>query len=119
MVMLLLAGVHSTKAAVPAVPVAATVAQGVPIVKDGVDLAAKAADIPIRAVEILDIPRGLIECVFWPLPGVSFVSGLEHIGTGILAPFRLVESVVTLPYDAVKAVGHAMEPVTGAGVIGK
>jgi hypothetical protein len=113
----LLVGLETAWAAVPPVPAAATMAQAAPVVKEGVGLAEKAAEIPIHAAEILDLPRGVIECVFWPLPGVSFVSGLEHIGTGILAPFRLVTAVVTLPYDTVQAVGHAAEPVTG--MVGK
>ena len=110
---LLLAGPDTTWAAVPPLPAAASVAQAAPVLKEGVDLAGHAAEIPIRAAEILNLPRGVVECVFWPLPGVSFRSGLAHLGTGLLAPFRLVEAVVTLPYDTVQAVGHVTEPVTG------
>ena len=111
---LLLAGLGTTAwAVVPPAPAAAAAAQAVPAIKDGVGLATKAAEVPIRAAEIFDIPRGILECVFWPLPGVSFVSGLEHLGTGILAPFRLVKAVVTLPYDTVQAVGHVTDPVRG------
>jgi hypothetical protein len=90
------------------------VAGAIPVAKETVGLAAKVAEIPIRAVEILDLPRGLLECVFSPLPGVSFSSGLGHLGTGLLAPFRLVEAVVTLPYEAVTTVTRVAEPLQGA-----
>jgi hypothetical protein len=38
------------------------------------------------------------------LPGVGFMSGLSHIGTGILAPFRLLGDVLTFPAKVVETV---------------
>ena len=100
--------------AVPPAPAVATVAQGVPVVQEGVSFVKEAAAIPVSAAQILYLPLGLMECVFSPLPNVSFGSGLDHIGTGIVAPFKLVQSVVTLPYDAVKAVGSSCDKVVPA-----
>jgi hypothetical protein len=94
------------RAVAPAVT-AATAAQALPVVKE-------VAAIPIAAGEILCLPWGVVECVFSPLPNVSFRSGLGHIGTGIVAPFKLVEAVVSLPYHAVVAVGNACDKVVPA-----
>jgi hypothetical protein len=97
--------------AVAPVVTAAAAAQAVPVVKEGASFVKEVAAIPISAGEILCLPWGVVECVFSPLPNVSFRSGLGHIGTGIVAPFKLVEAVVSLPYHAVVAVGNACDKV--------
>lgn len=101
------------RAVAPAVT-AATAAQALPVVKEGASFVKEVAAIPIAAGEILCLPWGVVECVFSPLPNVSFRSGLGHIGTGIVAPFKLVEAVVSLPYHAVVAVGNACDKVVPA-----
>ncbi len=69
--------------------------------------------IPLAVADVLKLPMGVAECVLAPLPGVEFMSGLRHIGTGIIAPFRLCIAVLSLPADAVNAVSGAGKVVTG------
>jgi hypothetical protein len=59
---------------------------------------------PLQAVRVLYLPLGVVECVGAPLPGVGFMSGLRHIGTGILAPFRLLGDALTFPAKVVETV---------------
>jgi len=102
-------------AAVPAAPAApAATAASIPVLQETVGLAEKAAAIPVTAAEILCLPWGLLECLLCPLPNVSFSDGLEHIGTGVVAPFKLVKEVVSLPYEAVTTAGHAADKVVPA-----
>ena len=110
---LLLCLTEATQAVAP-VATAATAAQAVPVVKEGASFLKEVAAIPIAAGEILCLPWGVVECVFSPLPNVSFRSGLGHIGTGIVAPFKLVTAVVALPYHAVVAIGNACDKVVPA-----
>lgn len=95
--------------------IVAAAAQAAPVVKESIGFLQHVAQVPIYAGEILCLPWGMTECVGSPLPGVSFISGLRHIGTGVLAPFKLVAAVVTLPYDAVTAVGRTAEAVVPGG----
>ena len=97
---------EANPAAAAAVPPAAAMATkgSIPGVGETMTFVQEVAAVPKHAGEILYLPLGVVECVFCPLPEVEFKSGLGHIGTGLLAPFRLVEAVVTLPYDAVTAV---------------
>lgn len=108
----LLVFVACVSAASPALPVAAGLQEAVPVVRDGVSLLKEIAKVPMDVGEVLLLPMGVVECVVSPLPGVSFMSGLRHVGTGLLAPFCLVRDVLTLPYDAAVAVdrlcGHVV-----------
>jgi hypothetical protein len=101
-------------AAQPAVGAVPSPKVNVPVIPQAVTLAQEVAEVPQSAAEILYLPMGVVECVLFPLPGLEFRSGLDHIGTGILAPFRLVEAVVTLPYDAVKAATDTVNSVPKA-----
>ncbi|MFA4943948.1 MAG: hypothetical protein WC789_04525 [Lentisphaeria bacterium] len=94
----------------------ATAAQALPVVKDGVGLAQEIGKVPRDVGEVLLLPMGVVECVAAPLPGVAFLSGLKHLGTGLVAPFKLARDVLTLPYDAATAVGRVAglaAPVAG------
>lgn len=88
-----------------------------PAVSKTLDLAHGIADVPREAVQILCLPWGVVECVFSPLPEVSFMSGLRHMGRGLLAPFRFAEAVVMVPVKAIAAVdaisGVALQPAAG------
>lgn len=103
----------SALAAAPAAAVAAA-SEAVPVVKEGAGFLEDVAAVPMAAGQILYLPMGMLECVFFPLPGVSFGSGLEHIGTGIIAPFKFVLAVVSLPYHAVVAVDNTCDRVVPA-----
>jgi len=94
---------------------AAAVAQAAPLarpaLKKTVALARGIVAIPQQAANLLCLPWGVVECVCSPLPGVEFMPGLRHIGQGLLAPFRFVDAVVSLPVkvvDAVEAVATAL-----------
>jgi hypothetical protein len=78
-------------------------AEAPPVAREALTFAQEVTDVPRTAVNVLRLPLGLVECVFSPLPEVEFMSGLRHIGQGIVAPFKFVEAVVSLPFDAVKA----------------
>ena len=91
-----------------AVAVAATAA---PAVSTAGRLLHDVAEIPLAAADIVKLPMGVVECALAPLPGVEFKSGLSHVGTGILGPFRLAVAVLTLPVDVANAttgVGNAV-----------
>lgn len=112
-------GEFEADAAAVAAPAALTAAaEAAPVVKESVGLLTEVAEIPKDTAEILCLPWGVTECVFSPLPGVSFMSGLRHVGTGIVAPFKLVGDVLTLPYDAATAVSRSagsVAPLKAAG----
>jgi len=107
---LLLAAVLAVSAgAIAADP--ATVSAGVyalqtarPAVSKTDGLVRALASLPVEAARVLYLPLGVIECIGAPLPGVGFMSGARHVGTGILAPFRLVGAVLTLPVTAAETV---------------
>lgn len=107
-------------AAVEPTIVAPAVAAALPAVQETLSFAQEVAAVPVTAITILCLPLGLVECVLSPLPGIEFMSGCRHMGQGILAPFRFVEAVVTLPYDAIKAttgVVNAVPQAAGLGAI--
>jgi hypothetical protein len=107
---LLLAVGLATTTAVAAVDPAtvAVVAKALPTAQPAlshtVGLGRAVIDLPLQAIQILYLPLGVVECVGAPLPGVGFMSGLRHIGTGILAPFRLLGDVLTFPVKVVETV---------------
>jgi hypothetical protein len=107
---LLLAVGLATTSAVAAVDPAtvAVVAQALPTAQPAlshtVGLGRAVIDMPLQAIQVLYLPLGVVECVGAPLPGVGFMSGLSHIGTGILAPFRLLGDVLTFPAKVVETV---------------
>ncbi|MBM4163133.1 MAG: hypothetical protein FJ222_01625 [Lentisphaerae bacterium] len=75
-----------------------------PALSHVVGLGRAVVDLPVHAVRVLYLPLGVVECVGAPLPGVSFMSGLSHIGSGVLAPFRLLGNVITFPAKVVETV---------------
>ena len=79
------------------VSTAAAATAAAPAVTATGQLVGNLAEIPLATADIVKLPMGVVECVFAPLPGVEFMSGLRHIGTGLLGPFRLVIGVLTLP----------------------
>jgi len=110
---LLAAGLAAATAAASAVAAAdpatvAAVARALPEAQSAlshtVGLGRAVVDMPLQAVRVLYLPLGVVECVGAPLPGVSFMSGLRHIGTGILAPFRLLGDALTFPSKVVETV---------------
>ena len=107
---LLLAVGLATTTAVAAVDPATivAVAQALPTAQPAlsqtVGLGRAVIDMPLQAIQVLYLPLGVVECVGAPLPGVGFMSGLRHIGTGILAPFRLLGDVLTFPAKVVETV---------------
>ena len=111
-------GIAPARAAGPVVDpaTAAIVTQASPAVGGGVALVNDVVDIPKHTAEILLLPMGLIECVGSPLPGLEFMSGASHIGTGIVAPFKLVYSVLCLPADTVK-LATGVSQVAAPGVV--
>ena len=114
---LLLAVGLATTSAVAAVDPAtvAVVAQALPTAQPAlshtVGLGRAVIDMPLQAIQILYLPLGVVECVGAPLPGVGFMSGLRHIGTGILAPFRLLGDVLTFPAKVVDTVEAVTIPM--------
>ena len=95
-------------AAVVAAPAAVAASQALPAVTG---LARDVAAIPLAVADVMRLPLGVTEMVFAPLPGVSFMSGLKNFGVGILAPFKLVGAVLSLPYDLVNTVGGSKMPL--------
>lgn len=102
--LLLLAGQTATAVAVPP-EVAIAAAQAAPGTSGALAVAKDVFAVPKAAAEILLLPMGVLESVFCPLPGIEFMSGMRHIGSGILAPFKLVTSVLCLPYNVVTDLG--------------
>jgi len=80
--------VAAAAAAAPAVPAAAQVAKDV-------------VAIPISALNIARLPLGAAEVVLSPLPGLTMASGFGNMGRGLVAPFKLIGSVLDLPFSAV------------------
>ena len=70
-----------------------------PVITPAGKLVNDIAAIPLAVADIVKLPMGVVECVFAPLPAVEFMSGLRHIGTGLLGPFRLTIAVLSLPSD--------------------
>jgi hypothetical protein len=56
---------------------------------------------------VLRLPLGVVEVAFSPLPGLTLFSGLRNIGKGLVAPFKLVESVLVLPYNVLDGCSRA------------
>ena len=108
---LLFGVVACAAAATPLAPTVAGVQQAAPVLRDGIGLVQEVAKIPLDVGEILLLPMGVVECLAAPLPGVSFMSGLRHLGTGLLAPFCLVRDVLTLPYDVAVTAGNLSKHV--------
>jgi hypothetical protein len=95
-------------AAAAAAPAAVAASQALPAVTG---LARNIAEIPLAVADVVRLPLGVTEMVFAPLPGVSFMSGLKDFGVGILAPFKLVGAVLSLPYDLVNTLSDAKSPL--------
>jgi len=57
------------------------------------------AEVPLRAAELVRLPLGAVELVLCPLPGITAKHGLTDLGAGLIAPFKLVMSVLALPYN--------------------
>lgn len=70
-----------------------------------VDLATDVAQVPFAAAEVLYLPLGTGEVLLSPLPGISAIDGVVHVGKGILAPFKLGIAVLKLPYKVLKKGG--------------
>ena len=66
-----------------------------PVATNAVD---DVAALGLSATRVIYVPLGVGEVILSPLPGVSFVSGLTHIGKGILAPIRTAAGLATLPF---------------------
>jgi hypothetical protein len=107
---LMLAAGLSATSAVPAIDPAtvAAVTRTLPAAQPAlihvVGLGRAVVDMPVHAIQVLYLPLGVVECVGAPLPGVGFRSGLRHMGTGVLAPFRLLGDVITFPAKVVETV---------------
>ncbi len=82
-----------------AAPAAVSAVGMTPVVPLAAGLGKDLATIPLSVAEVVRLPMGLVECVLSPLPGISFRSGLQDMGAGIVAPFKLVMAVLRLPYD--------------------
>ena len=78
---------------------AAAAATAGPVLTPAGELVRDIAAIPLSVADIVKLPMGVVECVFAPLPGIEFMSGLRHIGTGLLGPFRLVIATLSIPAD--------------------
>jgi hypothetical protein len=94
--------------------VAPAVTAALPAVRETLTFAQEVAAVPMAAAAVLCLPLGAVECVLSPLPEITFMSGLRHIGRGVVAPFKFVEAVVTLPYDTVKAATGVVNAVPQA-----
>ena len=66
------------------------------------------AEVPLQVGECLRLPMGIVEMVLSPLPGITFKSGLEDTGQGILAPFRLCRAILKMPVEVVGGLGEAV-----------
>jgi len=66
------------------------------------------AEVPLQVGECLRLPLGILEMVLSPLPGITFKSGLEDTGQGILAPFRLCRAILKMPVEVVGGLGEAV-----------
>jgi hypothetical protein len=109
------AGAAADPATVAAVARALPAAQ--PALSHTVGLGRAVVDMPLQAVRVLYLPLGVVECVAAPLPGVDFMSGLRHIGSGLMAPIRLLGDVLTFPAKVVEtaeAVVTAVPRAAGA-----
>lgn len=93
-----------------AVETAALAKQGAPgLLRAG----AAAAEVPRQIGQCLRLPLGIVEMVFSPLPGVEFGAGLQDAGHGLVAPFKLGEAVLELPYEVFGGLGQAVSGVAG------
>jgi hypothetical protein len=65
-------------------------------------------EIPRQVGQCLRLPLGIVELVFSPLPGVGFMDGLEDVGKGVVAPFKLCQAVLELPVEVFGGLGDAV-----------
>jgi len=65
-------------------------------------------EVPRQVGQCLRLPLGLVEVVASPLPGVGFMDGLENIGKGLVAPFKLCQAVLELPVEVVGGLGDSV-----------
>ncbi len=88
---------------VNAVAVATCAKTAQPVFKAASDI----AKIPMTAADILRLPLGVIETGLFPLPFLELTDGLENIGRGVAAPFKLAIDVLSLPFDVCSALNQA------------
>ncbi|MCF7853470.1 MAG: hypothetical protein K9N51_01635 [Candidatus Pacebacteria bacterium] len=88
-----------------------TIAAASKAVSPAVRTASAVVAVPASTAQILQLPRGALEIVCCPLPGISIAQGLQHVGEGILAPFKLTANVLTLPYALVLGVSETAAAV--------
>ncbi|MBT3289910.1 MAG: hypothetical protein HN849_06325 [Victivallales bacterium] len=57
------------------------------------------AEIPGAIGQTLYLPLGLVETALCPLPGPTLAGGLKKAAKGIQGPFKLLGSLVKLPFS--------------------
>jgi hypothetical protein len=79
-------------------------------------LAGDVAQVTCAAGELLYLPLGTGEVMLSPLPGISFGSGITHVGKGLLAPFKLGIAVLRLPVSIIKNAGALLHIIPAAEI---
>lgn len=90
-------------------------ATGAKAAKPVVDVVSSVAEVPLAVADLVRLPLGVVQIGLSPLPGIGIIGGLENVGQGILAPFKLVQAVLTLPHDLVGGMGKACDSA-GSGL---
>lgn len=65
-------------------------------------------EIPRQAGQCVRLPLGLVEMVFSPLPGVRFSDGMQDVGKGVVAPFKLCLATLEMPGEVLGGLGDAV-----------
>ena len=99
-------GVHAPPASAATPAEVAAAAEAAPA---AVEVATDVSRVPFAAAELLYLPMGTGEIVLSPLPGVQFVQGVEHLGKGLIAPFKVGIALLRLPFNVLKHAGALLK----------
>lgn len=58
-------------------------------------------NIPMKALDIVYLPLGIVETVASPLPGLTVDSGVQNMTRGLAAPVRVIQNAVMLPVNLI------------------
>ena len=109
-------GAYRCQAVFPYLAAAAAAGPAIPaatqVVKDAIA-------IPINALSIVRLPLGAAEVLLSPLPGLTMASGFNNMGRGLMAPVKVVGSVLDLPLSAGGALVNAVSGAPAGAAVAR